>query len=228
MGLAQLQVARELTRYRQAAGEIARPADAGAARLHAGQIEDRVPRAAGHHRVEQPLRHRDEAAALDRALHRTQLVVGLCRRCAHHGHRGRALVRDVEPLDDAPGAYRFDLPAFERDPGLEVVGEAEDGASAVSAAERLDPDFVLAMVTSPLKTRLLGAGLFLMQRGVQSGITIYAPAIILSTVLGWRLDLTNYAEVQANAELIYQYIQYPSTDPPKRCTGVLGLRAPRA
>jgi Na+/proline symporter len=40
------------------------------------------------------------------------------------------------------------------------------------------------------KTRLLGAGLFLIQRGVQSGITIYAPAIILSTVLGWRLDLT--------------------------------------
>lgn len=40
------------------------------------------------------------------------------------------------------------------------------------------------------KTRLLGAVLFLVQRGVQSGITIYAPAIILSTVLGWRLDLT--------------------------------------
>jgi len=40
------------------------------------------------------------------------------------------------------------------------------------------------------KTRLLGAVFFLLQRGVQSGITIYAPAIILSTVLGWRLDLT--------------------------------------
>ena len=40
------------------------------------------------------------------------------------------------------------------------------------------------------KTRLLGASLFLLQRGLQSGITIYAPAIILSTVLGWRLDLT--------------------------------------
>jgi Na+/proline symporter len=40
------------------------------------------------------------------------------------------------------------------------------------------------------KTRLLGAALFLLQRGIQSGITIYAPAIILSTVLGWRLDLT--------------------------------------
>lgn len=40
------------------------------------------------------------------------------------------------------------------------------------------------------KTRLLGAVLFLVQRGLQSGITIYAPAIILATVLGWRLDLT--------------------------------------
>ncbi len=40
------------------------------------------------------------------------------------------------------------------------------------------------------KTRLLGAGLFLLQRGLAAGITIYAPAIILSAVLGWRLDLT--------------------------------------
>ena len=40
------------------------------------------------------------------------------------------------------------------------------------------------------KTRLLGAFLFLLQRGLAAGITIYAPAIILSTVLGWRLDVT--------------------------------------
>ena len=40
------------------------------------------------------------------------------------------------------------------------------------------------------KTRLLGAALFLLQRGLAAGITIYAPAIILSTVLGWRLDAT--------------------------------------
>ncbi len=40
------------------------------------------------------------------------------------------------------------------------------------------------------KTRLLGASLFLLQRGLAAGVTIYAPAIILSTVLGWRLDLT--------------------------------------
>lgn len=39
------------------------------------------------------------------------------------------------------------------------------------------------------KTRLLCAGLFLLQRGLAAGVTIYAPAIILSTVLGWRLDL---------------------------------------
>lgn len=40
------------------------------------------------------------------------------------------------------------------------------------------------------KTRLLGASLFLLQRGLAAGITIYAPAIIISTVLGWPLDLT--------------------------------------
>src|SRR5262249_22206688 len=40
------------------------------------------------------------------------------------------------------------------------------------------------------KTRLLGAVLFLVQRGLGAGITIYAPAIVLSTVLGWRLDVT--------------------------------------
>src|SRR5580658_5377754 len=40
------------------------------------------------------------------------------------------------------------------------------------------------------KTRLLGAGLFLLQRGLGAGITIYAPAIVLSKVMGWRLDLT--------------------------------------
>lgn len=41
-----------------------------------------------------------------------------------------------------------------------------------------------------IKTRLLGAFLFLIQRGMAAGITIYAPAIILSTILGWNLDLT--------------------------------------
>jgi solute:Na+ symporter, SSS family len=40
------------------------------------------------------------------------------------------------------------------------------------------------------KTRLLGAALFLLQRGIGAGITIYAPAIVLSSVFGWRLDLT--------------------------------------
>jgi Na+/proline symporter len=40
------------------------------------------------------------------------------------------------------------------------------------------------------RTRLFGAGLFLLQRGLAAGITIYAPAIVLSALLGWRLDLT--------------------------------------
>jgi SSS family transporter len=40
------------------------------------------------------------------------------------------------------------------------------------------------------KTQLLGAFLFLVQRGIAGGITIYAPAIVLSALLGWRLNLT--------------------------------------
>ncbi len=40
------------------------------------------------------------------------------------------------------------------------------------------------------KTRLLGAALFLVQRGLGAGLTIYAPAIVLTTVFGWPLDLT--------------------------------------
>jgi len=40
------------------------------------------------------------------------------------------------------------------------------------------------------KTRLLGAFLFLLQRGLAAGITIYAPAIILSALLAWDLRLT--------------------------------------
>ncbi|WP_161888596.1 sodium:solute symporter family transporter [Pontibacter russatus] len=41
-----------------------------------------------------------------------------------------------------------------------------------------------------LKTRSLAALLFLVQRGLAAGITIYAPAIILSTMLGWSLNVT--------------------------------------
>lgn len=42
-----------------------------------------------------------------------------------------------------------------------------------------------------LKTRTLTAILFLIQRGLAAGITIFAPAIILSAVLGWNLIYLN-------------------------------------
>ena len=41
-----------------------------------------------------------------------------------------------------------------------------------------------------LRTRTLTAVLFLIQRGLAAGLTIYAPAIILSTILGWSLRWT--------------------------------------
>ena len=41
-----------------------------------------------------------------------------------------------------------------------------------------------------LKTRMLAAFLFLVSRGLAAGITIYAPAIILSAIMGWSLSWT--------------------------------------
>ena len=44
-----------------------------------------------------------------------------------------------------------------------------------------------------LKTRCLAAFLFLTQRGLAAGLTIFAPSLILSTILGWSLFWTNLA-----------------------------------
>lgn len=41
-----------------------------------------------------------------------------------------------------------------------------------------------------LKTRTLAAILFLMLRGLSAGITLYAPSIVLATILGWNIFLT--------------------------------------
>jgi SSS family solute:Na+ symporter len=57
------------------------------------------------------------------------------------------------------------------------------GLRVVTAYEYLETRF-------DRKTRQLAAFLFLVQRGLSAGITIYAPAIVLSTVLGWSLGLT--------------------------------------
>ncbi len=41
------------------------------------------------------------------------------------------------------------------------------------------------------KTRLLTAILFLLSRGLSTGISIYAPSIILSSIMGWNIYMTN-------------------------------------
>jgi SSS family transporter len=41
-----------------------------------------------------------------------------------------------------------------------------------------------------LKNRVLGSMLFLTQRGLGAGFTIFAPALILSVLLGWNIDIT--------------------------------------
>lgn len=41
------------------------------------------------------------------------------------------------------------------------------------------------------KTRLLTSSLFLLQRGLSTGISVFAPSIILSSLLGWNIYWTN-------------------------------------
>src|SRR5207253_4320374 len=40
-------------------------------------------------------------------------------------------------------------------------------------------------------TRTLTSVLFLIQRGLSTGITLYAPALIVSVILGWSIHITN-------------------------------------
>ncbi|MFY0484105.1 sodium:solute symporter [Flavobacterium sp. PLA-1-15] len=54
-----------------------------------------------------------------------------------------------------------------------------------------------------LKTRSLAAILFLFQRGLGTGLTIYAPAIILSSILGW--DLTQMNIVIGTLVIVYTF-----------------------
>lgn len=42
-----------------------------------------------------------------------------------------------------------------------------------------------------IKTRTLTSGLFLISRGLSTGISIFAPSIILSSLLGWNIYYTN-------------------------------------
>ncbi len=58
------------------------------------------------------------------------------------------------------------------------------------------------------KTRLLGAALFLVQRGIGAGLTIYAPAIVLSTVFGWSLQWT----IISSGLVVTAYTVFGGTD----------------
>lgn len=53
------------------------------------------------------------------------------------------------------------------------------------------------------KTRVLTSILFLISRGLSTGISIYAPSIILSSIMGWNIYLTN--AIMGGLLLIYTY-----------------------
>ncbi len=52
-----------------------------------------------------------------------------------------------------------------------------------------------------LKNRILGSVLFLIQRGLAAGFTIFAPSLILSVLLGWNIQLTIF--IQGIIVIIY-------------------------
>lgn len=54
-----------------------------------------------------------------------------------------------------------------------------------------------------LKTRSLAASLFLIQRGLAAGLTIYAPSIILSSIMEWNIYATN--AIIGGLVLLYTY-----------------------
>jgi Na+/proline symporter len=54
------------------------------------------------------------------------------------------------------------------------------------------------------KTRVLTSLLFLFSRGLSTGISIYAPSIILSSVLNWNIYLTNV--LTGGILMIYTYV----------------------
>jgi SSS family transporter len=53
------------------------------------------------------------------------------------------------------------------------------------------------------KTRLLTSILFLISRGLSTGISIYAPSIILSSIMGWNIYITNV--IMGGLLIIYTY-----------------------
>lgn len=53
------------------------------------------------------------------------------------------------------------------------------------------------------RTRVLTSVLFLISRGLSTGISIYAPSIILSSIMGWNIYLTNV--VMGGLLLVYTY-----------------------
>lgn len=53
------------------------------------------------------------------------------------------------------------------------------------------------------RTRVLTSILFLISRGLSTGISIYAPSIILSSIMGWNIYLTN--AIMGGLLLIYTY-----------------------
>ena len=104
-----------------------------------------------------------------------------------HAHRPRMLVAErVHRQGDLGAIVEVGVGDVQLD-----IPDALDGALPVrrstGAQQLLDAFLELAILLEQrfdAKTRTLAATLFLIQRGLSAGITIYAPAIIFGSILG--------------------------------------------
>ena len=87
---------------------------------------------------------------------------------------------------------------LQEDPGIEVVGEAGDGMSAIGAAERLQPDVVLLDLTMPILD------------GIDAIPTMLerAPAARVVALSGWGADRMAEAAIAQGA---VAYSRSPTT-----------------
>jgi DNA-binding NarL/FixJ family response regulator len=78
---------------------------------------------------------------------------------------------------------------LQEDPGIEVVGEAADGAAAIDAAERLQPDVVLLDLTMPVLD------------GIDAIATVLerAPGTRVVALSGWGADRMAQAALDQGA-----------------------------
>lgn len=107
-------------------------------------------------------------------------------------------------VDDHPG-FRAFARALLADEGFDIVGEAEDGASAILAAERLDPEVMLVDIALPDVD-----GFQVCDRVMRGGD--HRPAVILTSSRDIEMYRDRLARSKARAFIAKDRLSGPALD----------------